>query len=99
MGFRINRVQLVRERWGKPSVVLRSVGPSGYSWQAGRNVAACLRSGWAMPGQARPLAPATHFGCGVYASHDVDRVPGITKIDTDYFVRAAPAGTGIVCVH
>lgn len=99
LGFRINRVQLVRERWGKPSVVLRSVGPSGYSWQAGRNVAVCLRSGWAMPGQPRHLAPATNCGCGLYAVHDVDRLPEFTNLDPDYFVLAAVAGTGIVRVH
>jgi hypothetical protein len=99
LGFRINRVQLVRRWWGKPSVVLRSMGPSGYSWQAGRNEAVCLRSGLTMPGQPRHRAPATNCSCGLYAVHDVDRLSGFTNLDPDSFVLAGVAGTGIVRVH
>ena len=99
LGFRINRVQLVRSWWGKPSVVLRSMGPTGYSWQAGRNEAVCLRSGRAMPGQPRHRAPATNCSCGLYAVHDLDRLSGFTNLDPDNFVLAGVAGTGIVRVH
>jgi hypothetical protein len=93
LGFRINRVQLVRRWLGKPSVVLRGMGPSGYSWEAGRNEAVC----W-FPGK-RHLAPATNCSCGFYAVHDVDRLSWVTHLDADNFVLAGVAGTGIVRVH
>lgn len=99
LGFRINRVQLVRSWWGKPSVVLRSMGPSGYSWEAGRNEAVCLLSGRTMPGQPLHRAPATNCSCGLYAVHDVDRLSGFTNLDPDSFVLAGVAGTGMVRVH
>jgi len=99
LGFRINRVQLVGSWWGKPSVILRSIGPTDYSWEAGRNEAVCLRSGRTMPSEPRHLAPATNCGCGLYAVHDVDRFSGFTNLAPDYFVLAGVAGTGIVRVH
>ena len=99
LGFRINRVQLVQRWWGKPSVVLRSMSPIGYSWQARRNEAMCFRSGQAVPGQPRHRAPATNCTCGLYAVHDVDRLSGFTNLDPDNFVLAGVAGTGIVRVH
>jgi Sigma-70, region 4 len=99
LGFRLNRLQLVRSLQGRPSVVLRSMGPSGYSWQAGRNEAVCLGSGRARPGQPRHFAPATNCGCGLYAVHEVDRLPEFSNLDADYFVLAGVAGTGIVRVH
>jgi hypothetical protein len=99
LGFRINRVQLVRRWWGKPSVVLRSMGPSGYSWEAGRNEAVCLRSGRTMPAQPRHCAHATNCSCGLYAIHDIDRLSGFSNLDPDSLVLAGVAGTGIVRVH
>jgi len=38
-------------------------------------------------------------GCGLYAVHDVDRFSGFTNLDSDSFVLAGVAGTGIVRVH
>jgi len=99
LGFRVNRVQFVRRWWGRPSVVLRSMGHTGYSWQAGRNEAVCLRSGRSVPGEPQHVAPATGCGCGLYAVHAVDRLSEFTTLDPDYFVLAGVAGTGIVRVH
>jgi hypothetical protein len=99
LGFRINRVQLVRRWWGKPSVVLRSMRPNGYSWEAGRNEAVCLRPRRTMPSQPGHIAPATNCGCGLYAVHDVDRFSVFSNLAPDYFVLAGVAGTGIVRVH
>ena len=80
-------------------MVLRSIGPSGYSWEAGRNEAVCLLTGRRMQGQPRHRAPAMNCGCGLYAVHDVDRFSGFTNLDSDSFVLAGVAGTGIVRVH
>jgi len=99
LGFRINRVQLVRRSWRKCSVVLRSMGPTGYSWAAGRNEAVCLPSGRTVPVQPRHLAPATKCGCGIYAVHDIDWLSAFTHPAPDDFVLAGVAGTGIVRIH
>ena len=99
LGFRINRVQLVRTRWGKPSVALRSMGQHGYSWEAGRNEAVCLVSRWLVPDEPRHVAPGTGCSCGLYAVHDVDQLAGFTNLASDSFVLAGVAGTGIVRVH
>lgn len=99
LGFRINRVQLVRRWWGKPSVTLRSMVRNGYSWKAGRNEAVCLVSGRPVPDQPPHVSPGTGCSCGFYAVHDVDRLPRLTNLDSDYLVLAGVAGTGIVRVH
>ena len=99
LGFRINRVQLVRRSSGKSSVDLRSMGPTGYSWAVGRNEAVCLPSGRTVPGQPRHLAPATKCSCGLYAVHDIDWLSAFTNPAPDDLVLAGVAGTGIVRIH
>ena len=99
LGFRINRVQLVGRWRGKSSVVLRSIGPTGYSWAAGRNEAVCLPSGRTVPVQPRHLAPATKCCCGLYAVHDIDSLSAFTNPAPDDCVLAGVAGTGIVRIH
>ncbi len=98
LGFRMNRV-LVRRRWGKSSVVLRSMGPTGYSWAVGRNEAVCLPPGGTVPVEPRHLAPATKCGCGLYAVHGIDSLSAFTNPAPDDFVLAGVAGTGIVRIH
>lgn len=99
LGFRINRVQLVRRWWGKPSVTLLSMVRNRYSWKAGRNEAVCLVSGRPVPDKLQHVAPGTGCSCGFYAVHDVDRLPRLRNLDSDYLVLAGVAGTGIVRVH
>lgn len=97
LGFRINRVQLIRRLWGKPVAVLR--GAAGYAWEAGRNEAVCLSLGRTPHGQPGHVAPASECGCGFYAVHDADqlsRYPGLADEDS---VLTGVAGTGIVRVH
>jgi hypothetical protein len=99
LGFRINLVELVPRWCGKPSVALRSMGPNAYSWEAGRNEAACLVSGRLVPNKPGHVAPGTGCSCGLYAVHDVDQLSGFTNLDSDRVVLAGVAGTGIVRVH
>lgn len=99
LGFRINRVQLVRGGWGEPSVAVRSMGLSEYAWEPGRNEAVCLLPGRPAHDQPRHVAPAMGCSCGLYAVHDLDYLTWITTLDSDYFILAGVAGTGVVRVH
>ncbi|HET9849862.1 MAG TPA: hypothetical protein VFR68_15095 [Candidatus Dormibacteraeota bacterium] len=98
LGFRVNRVQLVRRWWGKPSVVLRSMGPSGFIWDPGRNAAVCGFSRWRVVSRPRHSAPATGCSCGLYACHDLRQLL-FPHVLANQVVLAAVAGTGIVRIH
>lgn len=99
LGFRLNRVHVVRKLWGKPSVVLRSLGSSGYSWGAGRNEAVCWPSGPVVRRQPRHQAPASGCSCGLYAVHDLNELSTLTLLAQGDVVLAGVAGAGIVRVH
>jgi hypothetical protein len=98
LGFRVNRMQIIRDEHRPFGLVLTSLGTSGYFWEPGRNIAGCSRPGTGFLNMGIHRAPAAGCTCGLYACHDLAGVHW-PSAGAGGFVLAAVAGTGIVRIH
>ena len=99
LGFRVNRMRIIRDEHRPFGLELTSLRTSTYLWEPGRNIAGCSRPGTGFLNVGIHRAPAAGCTCGLYACHDLLGVHWPSARAAGPFVLTAVAGTGIVRIH
>ncbi len=99
LGFRINRVLTVRNKYCPFWLGVKGFGPRAYFWEPGKNVATCSGRGIGTSNAPTHRAPATGCRCGLYACRDLAETRWVPSNASEPVVLTGVAGTGIVRIH